>query len=307
MRNRADKNLVRGTRGPQSSFARNSPFAPSRGERGYILLSLLFIVALLIIAAATAASSLSFTIRRDREEEMIHRGVEYSRAIRRYTKKTGRYPLTLDALENTNGIRFLRKRYKDPITGKDFKLLHMTDLQRIGVGGLGASSVGALQSSANTAGANATAGLAQSGLAQPGQAQLPQLLSALQSAQDPVAAPGQDNSASSSATPSAENGLNSSTSGSNPNSQPISGGVIVGVASTSPHESIREFNRKNHYKDWFFFYDPAYDRGFEIKGPTELTMPSLSAPLQQPITPGSPQPAVPSSTAPSTTPGPLTQ
>ena len=109
-------------------------------EQGYVLLSLLLIVALLTIAAASAVSSLAFNIRRDREEEMIHRGVEYSRAIRRYTKKTGHYPLTLDALENTDGLRFLRKRYKDPITGKDFKLLHMTDLQRVGIGGLGPSA-----------------------------------------------------------------------------------------------------------------------------------------------------------------------
>ena len=68
-------------------------------------------------------------MKRDREEEMIHRGVQYSRAIRRYVKKTGRYPTRLEELENTNNIRFLRKRYKDPITGKDFKLLHVGEVQ----------------------------------------------------------------------------------------------------------------------------------------------------------------------------------
>ena len=63
---------------------------------------------------------------------MIHRGTQYSRAIRRYVKKTGRYPSRLEELENTNNIRFLRKRYKDPITGKDFKLLHVGEVQLTG-------------------------------------------------------------------------------------------------------------------------------------------------------------------------------
>ena len=69
-------------------------------------------------------SSITFDIKRDREEEMIHRGVQYSRAIRAYYKKFSRYPAKIEDLENTNQMRFLRKRYKDPLTGKDFKLLH---------------------------------------------------------------------------------------------------------------------------------------------------------------------------------------
>ena len=31
-------------------------------------------------------------MKRDREEEMIHRGTEYARAIKKYYKKFGRYP-----------------------------------------------------------------------------------------------------------------------------------------------------------------------------------------------------------------------
>ena len=60
---------------------------------------------------------------------MIHRGVQYSRALRKFVKKTGRYPTRMEELENTNNIRFLRRRYKDPITGKDFKLLHVGEVQ----------------------------------------------------------------------------------------------------------------------------------------------------------------------------------
>ena len=45
-------------------------------------------------------------MKRDREEEMIHRGTEYARAVKKYYKKFGRYPANLEQLENTNQIRF---------------------------------------------------------------------------------------------------------------------------------------------------------------------------------------------------------
>src|SRR6184192_1785394 len=126
-----------------------------RSEQGYILLMLMLFITLLAIGAAAIAPSIAFQVRRDREEEMIHRGVQYSRAIRRYVKKTGRYPTRLEELENTNNIRFLRKRYKDPITGKDFKLLHVGEVQLASAAGIagatgitGAAPLGASASAA---------------------------------------------------------------------------------------------------------------------------------------------------------------
>src|SRR5438309_3471701 len=93
-----------------------------------------------------AVRKIEFQVKRDREEELIHRGVQYSRAVRRYFKKFRRYPNRIEELESTNNIRFLRQRYKDPITGKDFKPLHMTDVQMSfgpGVGpGVGAAASG---------------------------------------------------------------------------------------------------------------------------------------------------------------------
>ena len=54
------------------------------------------------------------------------------------------------------------------------------------------------------------------------------------------------------------------------------GGVIIGVASVSKKKSIREFDHKNHYDQWLFFYDPTYDRGFPIKGPTSMSLSAAS-------------------------------
>jgi len=100
-----------------------------RRDSGHLLLAILLMMALMVIAATYEAPRMVQQLKRDREEEMIHRGTEYARAIKKYYKKFGAYPTSIEQLENTNNIRFLRKRYKDPLT-KDGKwvLLHYTDV-----------------------------------------------------------------------------------------------------------------------------------------------------------------------------------
>src|SRR5271166_1172207 len=113
----------------------------------------MLMVTMMVIAAAAVMPTIAFEIRRDREQELIHRGVQYSRAIRAYYKKFGRYPTRLEDLDNTNNLRYLRKHYKDPVTGKDFKLLHFGDpgvtlTGSIGGGGIaGANTVGQMNAS----------------------------------------------------------------------------------------------------------------------------------------------------------------
>jgi len=110
------------------------PIAARRYQResGYLLLAVLLLMALMIIAATIEAPRLVQQIKRDREEEMIHRGTEYARAVKKFYKKFGRYPATLEQLDNTNQLRFLRKHYKDPLTkdGK-WKLLNYGDIQTV--------------------------------------------------------------------------------------------------------------------------------------------------------------------------------
>ena len=98
-------------------------------EGGYLLLAILLMMAFMVITATyVTAPRLVQQIKRDREEEMIHRGTEYARAIKKFYKKNGRYPATLDDLDKGQ-IRYLRKRYTDPLTkdGK-WKLLHYGDI-----------------------------------------------------------------------------------------------------------------------------------------------------------------------------------
>jgi hypothetical protein len=80
------------------------------------LLVILLALAFLLIAMTRSAPDLAHQIKRDREQELIERGTEYARAIGRFYRKFGRYPTRVEELESTNNIRFLRRRYKDPMT-----------------------------------------------------------------------------------------------------------------------------------------------------------------------------------------------
>ncbi len=128
------------------SILPNTKFVPSRRrvrDSGALLLAILLMMAMMIIVATYEAPRMVQQLKRDREEEMIHRGTEYARAIKKYYKKSGQYPTTIEQLESTNNIRFLRKRYKDPLS-KDGKwtLLHYNDVAAslVGAGGPGVSA-----------------------------------------------------------------------------------------------------------------------------------------------------------------------
>jgi type II secretory pathway pseudopilin PulG len=218
-----------------------------KNERGYILLVLLLFFALMIIATAIIVPTITFEIRRDKEAEMIHRGVQYARAIRAFTRATSRYPLRLEELQSTNGRRFIRKLYKDPITGQDFRLLHPPDIR--------SAPAPNLNQSGDPANANSADGSA-SGSDSP----------------DPG---NQDAAAPPPSKPSGTFGAQNPSQGSSGSDAPLNGGIIVGVASKSKARSIREFDGKNHYKDWLFFYDPSNERGLRANGPTSTILRSL--------------------------------
>src|ERR1035441_4332600 len=80
---------------------------PQPSEEGYMLVAVIFLVALLTISLAVALPRISKEIQRDREVETMHRGKQYIRGIRMYYKKFGAYPPNVDALvKGTNNIRF---------------------------------------------------------------------------------------------------------------------------------------------------------------------------------------------------------
>jgi len=196
---------------------------------------LLFMMALLLLAATATAPAIKQQLQRDRETEMIHRGAQYARAIKRYFKKFGRYPASLDQLENTNGLRFLRKRYKDPMSpdGK-WNLLHPGDVKLGAASNIG-TPVSAMASPAGALGPAAAASAFIGGT--PPAAQQP-------GAKTPSSG--------------ASSGLGASG---------VFGGAVIGVVSSSDKQGLHEFNEKSRYNEWYFFYDPTTDRGGLITGP----------------------------------------
>jgi type II secretory pathway pseudopilin PulG len=232
------------------------------GEQGYVLLVLLLSLALLSIAFTVAIQGVAFEIKRDREEELIHRGVQYSRAVRKFIKAFGRYPNSIEELENTNNIRFLRKRYMDPITGKEFKVLHLMDLPG-SKPVVGAATVTSLvsQQGRSSGALNASSG-------QPGPV--------AGSSSEPQTSESDDENRLELPKRIQSDGSDASSRGQQsrqltpalPTQQP-GRGPMVGVASVSKTVTIREFNKKNHYNDWQFVYDPSTDRGVLLTTPNQ--------------------------------------
>jgi type II secretory pathway pseudopilin PulG len=260
-------------------------------DRGAMLLAVLFMMAMMVIVAMAMAPSFVQQMKRDREEEMIHRGTEYARAVKKFYKKFGRYPSNLEQLDNTNQIRFLRRRFKDPLTKDgEWKLLHYGDIQTITggaavgtaaalLGGQGAAQ--GLGSSLNQAagalayGQGAASGL--TGATTPTQpvvlGQSDQTPSSVQTSggaspfitQDAGTTPSGSNQGSNPAgtqNPGAANqpGSNNSIFGnSGVGGQTFGGGAIVGVASKDKDSTIRIYNKKKTYDEWMFIYNPTMD------------------------------------------------
>jgi type II secretory pathway pseudopilin PulG len=230
-----------------------------KADEGYVLLTLLLFVAVLTITVALPMLTYyNFQMKRDREEELVHRGVEYERAIRKYYKKFGTYPASFEMLQDTNHIRCLRKRFKDPF-GQEFKVLHLADVQmQFNTGIAGAQTLGQPVASMNAGDSNAAP------------------------APDPSAANGNTpaTGSDSSSTRSPQQGTSGSSGTTLPFTtisgqaagQTFGGGGIVGVATTNPQESIRVYNKKNHYNEWLFAYNPAQDRGGLPTGPYQPSL-----------------------------------
>ena len=177
--------------------------------------------------------------QREKEAELVFRGEQYARAVMLYQRKVANaLPPSIDVLLNE---RYLRKKYKDPITGGDFQLLSGASAQA-NVGALGGNLGGAARpggpvvargSTGSTGGSttgNSTAGSSSSF----GQSSMQQSSSGNRGA----AAGGNSGF-----------GLGASV-GAGPGGT-VPGG-IMGVTSTSSAKSLRLYNGRGNYNEWTF-------------------------------------------------------
>ena len=96
-------------------------------EKGYTLAVVAVFTTVLLVTLSGAVLNWQKAVQREREEELIFRGKQFMRAIELWQRKfPGTYPTTIDALLSTSNTRFLRKKWKDPITNSDdWRLIKM--------------------------------------------------------------------------------------------------------------------------------------------------------------------------------------
>jgi hypothetical protein len=248
------------------------PMPPSRKnprrqkQAGYSLMMVIFMVATMMLLVSTAALRIDTQGRREREKELAWRGEQYQRAIGLYFRKFGRYPTKVDDLvKQTNGIRFLRQAYTDPMNKDDgsWRFIYY---------GPGGQLIGSLRRTS----------LLQGVVSTPTMPGIP--------GASPIGAgiiPGQTGQQS-------NNGLSS---------QPQSlqgaviGGNIIGVASKVKDASLRIYEGGDTYELWEFIWNPGQQVAIPggggpgtnpggPNGPGPTTAPGVPIP----IAPGQPGP-----------------
>jgi len=223
---------------------RNSVGGPGV-DSGYALLFVMIAATVLLVSLTAVLPSIYQEGQREREQELIFRGTQYARAIAGFHQKFQRYPTGVNELTKlTNGWRFLRKEFADPMTrnGK-WRFIHanaqgvLLDSKTLAPPSGGQGQPGAGQG-AGGFGMSGPSGMGGSASGQQG-------MGGSEFGQSTGGFSLNSNSAG-------------STSGAQGNSgffgQGIQGGgmYIVGVASTSHKQSIRIWNQKKHYDEWEF-------------------------------------------------------
>jgi len=86
-----------------------------RRAGGYTIAVLVVFLTVLSVALAVVLPKWSTAIRREQEEELIFRGLQYAEGIRVFQKRFGRYPASLDELLETKP-RCIRQAWKEPVS-----------------------------------------------------------------------------------------------------------------------------------------------------------------------------------------------
>ena len=209
----------------------------AHGERGYAMAALLVLMAVMAIAMTAAMPVWHTTAQREKEEELIFRGQQYAHAIMLFQRKyAGTFPPDLDVLVRE---KFLRKKYKDPITGGDFRILSPGDPAAMqALAAAGAAVPGAAAGAAQPGLARGAAGGRGAGATQPASGRGLQGSALDQQRQQQ----GQTSSSSAFGQP-------------RPLGQAAGIGAsagVMGVASKSTDKAFRLYNGRDKYNEWVF-------------------------------------------------------
>jgi hypothetical protein len=284
--------------------------AGKRSERGYALLVVIFLVTVLLISTTMVAPNILTEGKREKEREMIWRGKQYTRGVKLYYRKMGRFPTNLDDLTKPKmgSLRFMRQAYKDPMNKEDGSWrfiyvgpagqligslkppqqnLTLPQAGAIGTpanalsgpnvpgqpgGGTGQLGPGGAQPAGTTPGTNAPGTIAPGAVTTPGTTGTPVLADQGTGGSNGQAIPSGD-------TPT------------------IIGGNIIGVGSKVNKSSIIIYEKAKNYRLFEFIWDPSKDNigagqpGMQTG--TGLGQPLGQQPLQNPISPQQQNPPQP--------------
>ncbi len=247
-------------------------------EEGYLLLSIMFLLFLLMMTLAVAAPRMARSIQRDRDVETMERGKQYRRAVQLYYRKFHAYPPSADALVKTNDIRFLRKKYLDPVTGKnDWKpIMFGQNKVPIAMGffgqplaagsslaGIGPSGGNGMNGGLNGGTSNALFPSSGGGFGSSTSSTSSGAGSSDGSSGGTTGTSGQTGTAGATGTTgTTANGSDSggsSGSSSGTSGQTFGGAGIIGFEPASSKQSVLIWKKKDHYNEWEFTYDPIMD------------------------------------------------
>ncbi len=90
-------------------------------EQGYLMVALLVAMSVMGIMMSAALPAWHTLAQREKEAELVFRGEQYARAIGLYQRRfANSAPPSIDILVEQ---KYLRKKYKDPVTNDDFAVL----------------------------------------------------------------------------------------------------------------------------------------------------------------------------------------
>jgi len=244
------------------------------GEQGFLLLGLVVAIFLILLALSVAAPTVAHEMRREREVETVRRGNAYVRAIEVYYRKVGSYPGSIEQLEKTNNMRFLRKRYVDPLTGKDdWRLIRLGEAKTTVKGFFGKPLAGIAGSGLGSSSGMTSSEMSPSGTSSPGASGS----SAFGSSGGTSSGFGSSGGTGSGFGSSSFGKSGSGPTGPSPNapgttSGPTSSGFggqsgssgtqgpFVGVGLSKDGNSIMTLNEQTTYPTWEFLYDPRIEQ-----------------------------------------------
>jgi hypothetical protein len=291
----------------KNKFAR----ANARNKQGgYALLLVVFLTALVVVGTMSIGLRILTEGRREKEQEMIWRGKQYTRGIKLYYRKLGRFPNSMDDLvkPKVGSLRFMRQAYKDPMNKDDgsWRLIYVGPAGNL-IGSLKPPQGGIqMPVAGGQAGAAPGSSLGSFG-SQPAS---PGGISA------PATTPGSPGTGTgATGTVTGAQGTDTTGAGTDSQSVPtgdtptVMGGNIIGVGSKVNQSSVIVYEKAQNYRLFEFIWDPTKDIGIAAAPVTPIGTPTGTPgqnPNNSPTNPLNPPPAPPTA-APNPNPNPTLQ